>query len=1074
MNKHEQWIEQLENSSHIGILVVDRERNNLFVNSHLCEMFGYDKEFLLQNTSDIFHVNHDSFLKFAELAFDAVLAGTPLEIDYQLKRQDGSLFWAHISGDPIESNKEILWTLVDISSRISAEKEIVYQYNMLDSAINTTPDLIFYKDYFNEDGKYIGCNDAFASFVGKSKDSVVGHTDLELFGEEVGNFFRTKDKEMLAKGKTVENEEWVDHPNKGRVLLNTSKTPFHDSDNNIVGVVGISRDITEMYNSNESIKKLSERSELALLGNNDGVWDWNLLNNEVYYSARWKEMLGYRDDELPNEFSTWEELVHPEDKDMVLSEVYKNIEGKSEYVNVYHRLKHKDGHWVWIHDRSKAIYDNAKAVRMIGTHTDVSEEKEIQLKYAQQAQIIQQIHDCVISTNMQGAIESFNHGAELMLGYSPDEIIGQHIAKIHLEEDHKLLDKYIGFLKKEGEFNTEIRLVKKSGQVIDTDLSLSLLRDEKGKPTGMVGYSQDITIRKKAQDELREQHKYLQSIIDGIDDPIMVIKEDYTIELMNATLQKSMHRVNIADINSPKCYEISHNRTTPCDGFDHPCPLRDVLDLEKHTTVIHNHHTKDGDNRYVELSASPLFDKKKNCIGIIESARDITNHLITQSELVEQKNILSYQAHHDYLTSLPNRVLFNDRLEQAIEKSKRNNLQFALLFIDLDHFKEINDSLGHAVGDEILKIVTTRLRATVRDKDTVSRLGGDEFTIILEDLHETQGASTTAGKILKVLSQVMNVNDKMLYVSSSIGISIFPDDSSSSQNLLKYADSAMYKAKAEGRNNFQYYNPIMTELALERVEMQTSLRDALQKEELVVYYQAQVNGATNRLIGLEALVRWQHPTKGMIFPDKFIPLAESTGMIVQLDRYVMKTAMRQFAKWHKDGLNPGILAMNLAIKQLQQKDFIEMLKNLIKETGCKAEWIEFEVTESQIMTNPLEAIKQLDQISNLGIELAVDDFGTGYSSLAYLKRLPIDKLKIDKAFVQDLPDDEEDVGITKAVIALAKSLNLRVIAEGVETQVQRDFLVENGCKNIQGYYYSKPIASDEVQKILASKKFNNK
>ncbi len=572
--------------------------------------------------------------------------------------------------------------------------------------------------------------------------------------------------------------------------------------------------------------------------------------------------------------------------------------------------------------------------------------------------------------------------------------------------------------------------------------------------------------RQRLENKRQEEAKYYQSIIDGVDDPIMVIKKDYTIELMNSTLKENSKYLVIADPEHPKCYEISHQRVTPCDGFAHPCPLRDVLDSKKHTTVIHNHNTKDGDNRYIELSATPLFDKDQNCIGIIESARDITEHLEVQGELRKQKNILNHQAHHDALTGLPNRVLFNDRLKQAIEKGKRNHLKFALLFIDLDHFKEINDSLGHAVGDEILKTVTSRLEETIRDEDTIARLGGDEFTVILEDLDQIQDASLIATKILDILSKAMNVNDNILYVSSSIGISIYPDDGASTQNLLKFADSAMYKAKDEGRNNYQYYNASMTELAFERVVMETSLREALKNEEFVVYLQPQVNGITNKLIGMEALVRWKHPIMGLDSPDKFIPLAESTGIIVELDRIVMRTAMTQITQWYKAGLNPGVLAMNLAVKQLQQTDFIEMFENLMKETGCKAEWIALEVTEGQIMTNPEEAIKILQQINDLGIELAVDDFGTGYSSLTYLKRLPIDKLKIDQAFIKDLPDDEEDVGITKAVIALAKSLNLKVIAEGVETKEQKDFLVENGCENIQGYYYSKPIPAEDFEVIL--------
>ena len=430
---------------------------------------------------------------------------------------------------------------------------------------------------------------------------------------------------------------------------------------------------------------------------------------------------------------------------------------------------------------------------------------------------------------------------------------------------------------------------------------------------------------------------------------------------------------------------------------------------------------------------------------------------------------MKHQTEHDALTGLPNRVLFNDRLEQGIEKAKRKNSKMALLFIDLDHFKEINDSLGHAIGDEVLQNITSRLKATKRDGDTLARLGGDEFTIILEDLAEAEDASIIAKNVLDILAKPVSVKKHDLYVSSSIGISIYPDDGSSAANLLKFADSAMYKAKSEGRNNFQYYSSHLTELAFERVVMEASLRVAIKNEEFVVFYQPQVNGSLDAIIGMEALVRWEHPIKGLVSPAKFIPLAESTGLIIDIDRLVMKNAMTQFSQWYKAGYNPGILSMNLAVKQLRDENFLQVFTDLIKETECKPEWLELEVTEGQIMTHPENAILILQKISDMGIRLAVDDFGTGYSSLAYLKKLPIDKLKIDQTFIKDLPNDEEDVGISKAVIALAKSLNLEVIAEGVETKEQRDFLVKNGCENIQGYFYFKPLPAKKLEERLKTK-----
>lgn len=459
-------------------------------------------------------------------------------------------------------------------------------------------------------------------------------------------------------------------------------------------------------------------------------------------------------------------------------------------------------------------------------------------------------------------------------------------------------------------------------------------------------------------------------------------------------------------------------------------------------------------------------------IFIITVIAFLINKLIKNytTKINEQRDILDYQAHHDDLTHLPNRVLFNDRLYLSIEKAKRNNTRFAILFVDLDRFKQINDSLGHEVGDSVLKIMAKRLLDTVRKEDTVSRLGGDEFTILIDDVKNVEDISTIAQKIIKVVSNPIYIESHTLYSSCSIGISIYPDDALDANSLLKFADAAMYRAKEDGRNNYQYYTCDMTQRAFERVSMDTKLREALKNDEFIVFFQPQIDARVDKIVGMEALVRWQHPKDGLIMPSGFIQLAEDTGLIVDIDRVVMKKAMKQVAYWYSQGLNPGILSLNLATKLLAQDDFIEVLISTMKEFDFKAQWLELEVTESDIMNNPESSIEKLNELKGIGIHLAVDDFGTGYSSLSYLKRLPIDKLKIDQSFVRGLPNDEEDVSIAKAIIALAKSLKLRVIAEGVERVEQKDFLVQNGCEYIQGYFYSKPIHSEEMQKMLKNGK----
>jgi len=472
------------------------------------------------------------------------------------------------------------------------------------------------------------------------------------------------------------------------------------------------------------------------------------------------------------------------------------------------------------------------------------------------------------------------------------------------------------------------------------------------------------------------------------------------------------------------------------------------------------HLRSDGEEFWAEIILSKITFNGKDVLHV--TWKDIDARKNAEEALVQQKNDFDYQAHHDVLTNLPNRMLFNDRLEQAMLKSERSKKSVALFFMDLDRFKQINDSLGHEVGDKVLKIVAQSITSVMRKEDTLARLGGDEFTVIMENFSTEDDVAHLAQKILDVLARPIDIDGHTFYLSGSIGISLYPQDGLQADNLLKYADAAMYKAKEEGGNNYQFYSAKMTELVLEHVVMEAKLRKALEHEEFVVFYQPQINGTDESLIGMEALVRWIDPKEWMVSPAKFIPLAEETSLIIDLDLWVMKTGMRQMASWYAEGLNPGVLALNLSIKQLQNKAFFSILDACLIETGCKPEWLEFEVTESQIMKNPEATVLLLSQFSMMGIELAVDDFGTGYSSLSYLKRLPIDKLKIDQAFIQDLPDDEEDVAISKAIIALAKSLNLKVIAEGVETKEQKAFLLEHGCDNIQGYLYSKPVPADEI------------
>lgn len=436
------------------------------------------------------------------------------------------------------------------------------------------------------------------------------------------------------------------------------------------------------------------------------------------------------------------------------------------------------------------------------------------------------------------------------------------------------------------------------------------------------------------------------------------------------------------------------------------------------------------------------------------------------SKRKEIETVLEHQAYHDALTNLPNRALLVDRLDQAILLASRNQALVAILFFDLDNFKIINDSFGHVIGDKVLIRVSQLLQARFREMDTIARIGGDEFVMILHTFENVNQVTATTSSIYDVLQNPIEIDGHELYVTASIGVSVYPNDGSTAELLIKNADAAMYHAKAAGRNSVQFYTQEMTQKAIKRIQIGSSLRKAIVNEEFVVHYQPQYDVGLKKLIGFEALVRWQHPDRGLLSPYEFIGIAEEIGLIVQIDRYVMAYSLKLFKKWRQQGLDVGVLSLNLSMRQLDEDDFFSEVSSSLLDNDFRPEWLSFEVTESSIMKNPQKAIDLLEALGKLGISIAIDDFGTGYSSLEYLKRLPVDKLKIDKSFVRDVLKDDGDAQIIQAVIALSKSLKLKVIAEGVEESAQVDFLLANGCSEIQGYLYGKPMDVATVEKSL--------
>jgi diguanylate cyclase (GGDEF)-like protein len=483
--------------------------------------------------------------------------------------------------------------------------------------------------------------------------------------------------------------------------------------------------------------------------------------------------------------------------------------------------------------------------------------------------------------------------------------------------------------------------------------------------------------------------------------------------------------------------------------------LNHAVGLPAHSVLVR----RNGVESTIQDSIAPIHDQDGHVTGAVMVFRDVSEARVTEVKL-------SHLAQHDFLTDLPNRMLLNDRLDQAIALARRHGNKVAVLFLDLDRFKHINDSLGHAIGDKLLQAVGKRLVAVVRGSDTVSRQGGDEFVVVLSDMTHAQSAARQAEKIHAVLSSPHAIDQHDLHVNVSVGISIFPDDGQDAETLIQCADTAMYQAKENGRNTYRFFKPEMNVRAVERQSIEAHLCRALERREFVLHYQLKTNLETGGISGVEALIRWVHPDRGLLLPAQFVPIAEDCGLIVPIGQWVLREACRQSRAWQAAGLPPVPVAVNISAVEFRHKDFLAGVRTILAETGLEPRYLELEVTESVLMQDVDATAAVLHALKAMGVLLAIDDFGTGYSSLTYLRQFPIDALKIDQSFVKKSTTDPDDAAIVSAVISLGRNLRQRVIAEGVETREQVAFLKTRSCDEGQGYYFGRPIVAEAFAQLL--------
>ncbi|MBV8519198.1 MAG: EAL domain-containing protein [Acidobacteria bacterium] len=561
----------------------------------------------------------------------------------------------------------------------------------------------------------------------------------------------------------------------------------------------------------------------------------------------------------------------------------------------------------------------------------------------------------------------------------------------------------------------------------------------------------------RSERALRDSDRFASEILENAGEGIVVCDRDLRYVLWNRFMEElsGMTAEDVIGRSAPDLFP--HIREQHVDEL-----LRRALAGETVSSPdIHYYVPGTGREGWISSVYRPHSDAAGNIIGVIGLIRDITERKSAEQQI-------EYQAYHDALTGLANRRLFQEHLSLALALAQRRHTLVAVLFLDLDHFKLVNDSLGHSVGDALLRQVAKRLKAAVREGDTVARVGGDEFTIVLQELSRREDAALVAQAVLRCVSEPIEVNEHKLYVTTSIGITVYPDDGEDAEALLKNADTAMYRAKSEGRNTFQMSTQELSRTTHERMTVENGLHRALEAEEFELLYQPQIEIATMNIVGMEALLRWRHPQRGVIAPEDFIGVAEERGLILDIGQWVIREACRAVRQFQNDGRPHFRVAVNISARQFRDPSLMANIEEALAESRIDPRTLELEITETVAMEDVELTMSTLARLRSLGITIAIDDFGTGHSSLSYIKRFPIDALKIDKGFVADLPDGFEDAAIVSSVIQLANGLGLRVVAEGVERHEQLEFLRDSDCREVQGFYFSYPVPLDEIEKLLSA------
>lgn len=838
----------------------------------------------------------------------------------------------------------------------------------------------------------------------------------------------------------------------------------------------------ELRRKNLELEPMRGRLELILNAAGEGIYGTDTKGVVTFANPAAARMLGWSINELIGK--PIHRLVHHSHEDHTPypeeSRIHATLMDGDVHESNDEVFWKKDGTYFFARYTSTPIMRGSERLGAVVVFEDISEHKKAENLLRESEQhyrvITETATDAIVTIDIESTILFVNMAVEKIFGYTSVELLGRNLSMLmpeSMRHSHTTsLKRYLETGKKNIAWNgVELTGLHKSGKTIPLDVSFgeSSITD---KPI-FTGIIRDISARKQADEALarktqelirskeilESQSRILQSILDSMGDGVIVADEEGKLLFINPAAEKIIG----LDSATAAPDEMVEQFCTYLPAIITPGSKKDIPLVRAirgeifDATDVLMRHAKSSKSVWLSVTGRPLKDSDGASRGGVVVFRDST-----EQKQIEQH--LNYLANYDALTGLANRILFFDHLTQGLTRTHWQKRFIAVLFLDLDRFKSVNDMFGHNVGDILLQTVAARLVECVRAGDTVARLAGDEFALILADIAHEDDVLRIIKKIQDAMSMIYKIDNHEIFISTSIGISMFPGDGDDADALLRNADTAMYRAKEMGRSHYQHYSSSMGTQAAQRVKLENALHHALEREELQLYYQPLINIATGEITGMEALLRWQHPQAGMLLPSTFISLAEDNGLIVPIGEWVLRTACNQNKAWQRAGLVSIRIAVNLSARQFQQQNILEIIARILVQEDLEARYLEVELTES--IMQDMEAIEVLRKLRETGVQIVIDDFGTGYSSLNYLKHFPIDKLKVDQSFVAGIPNDPDNTALTTAIIAMAHSLKLKVVAEGVETIEQLEFLKSLDCHEAQGYYLSKPLPASQITEFL--------